>query len=44
MKILALTASPRGTNSRTLKLVRAAAEGARQAGAEVEVVDVCKLK
>ena len=44
MKILAISASPRGDKSRTLELVEAMAQGARAAGAEVEVVDVCKLR
>lgn len=44
MKILAICASPRGAQSQTLRLVRAVARGAAEAGAEVETVDVCKLK
>lgn len=43
MKILGLNASPRGSQSQTLRLVQAVLEGARSAGAEVELVDVCKL-
>ena len=43
MKILGICASPRGAKSTTLKLVEKALEGAKAAGAEVELVDVCKL-
>ncbi len=44
MKILAITASPRGSKSRTLQLVEAVAKGARVGGAQVEIVDVCKQR
>jgi len=44
MKILGINASPRGSNSQTLRLVEAALNGAKSAGAEVELIDVCKLK
>ncbi len=44
MKIVAITSSPKGRNSSTLQLVNAAAEGAREAGAEVEVIDITKHK
>lgn len=44
MKILALSASPRGEKSGTLQLVKAVLAGAKAAGADVELVDVCKLK
>lgn len=44
MKILGINASPRGSNSQTLRLVEAVLNGAKSAGAEVELVDVCKLK
>ena len=44
MKIVAISASPRGAQSRTLKLVQAVADGAMQAGGDVEVVDACKLR
>ncbi len=40
MKILGINSSPRGKNSRTLKLVDAVLEGARQHGAETELVDI----
>ncbi len=43
MKILGINGSPRGSRSQTLRLVRAVLEGARDAGAEVELVDICKL-
>ncbi len=43
IRILGVVASPRGANSLTLKLAEAFAEGARDAGAEVELVDVCRL-
>jgi multimeric flavodoxin WrbA len=43
MKILGISASPRGSKSTTLKLVEKVLEGAKDAGAEVELVDVCKL-
>ncbi len=41
-KVIAVNASPR-TTWNTAQLVRAAAEGAAEAGAEVEVVDLYKL-
>jgi multimeric flavodoxin WrbA len=43
MKILGISASPRGSKSTTLKLVEKVLEGAKAAGAEVELVDLCKL-
>lgn len=43
MRILAICASPRGNQSLTLRLVRAVAKGAVEAGADVDVVDLCKL-
>ncbi len=43
MKVLGICASPRGSKSTTLRLVQAALEGAKASGAEVELVDVCKL-
>ncbi len=42
MKIIAITSSPKGKNSLTLKLVNAALEGAGEAGAETEIIDVTK--
>ncbi|HIH75003.1 MAG TPA: flavodoxin family protein [Methanosarcina sp.] len=44
MKIVGISSSPRGKNSNTLKLLNAALEGAAEAGAEVESIDVAKLK
>ena len=44
MKILAINGSPRGSRSQTLRLVRAVLDGARSAGADVELVDVCSLQ
>lgn len=44
MKIIGILSSPHGRKSATLGLVEAAVEGARQAGAETELVDITKLK
>jgi multimeric flavodoxin WrbA len=44
MKIVAITSSPKGKNSLTLRLVNAALEGAREAGAETEIIDVARKK
>jgi len=43
MKILGINASPRSSNSQTLKLVKAVLNGARSKGARTELVDICKL-
>ena len=43
MKILGICASPRGSKSTTLRLVQALLKGAKEAGADVELVDVCDL-
>jgi multimeric flavodoxin WrbA len=43
MKILGLNASPRGKESRTLRLVNAVLDGARSEGAEVELIDIYDL-
>ncbi len=43
MKILGICASPRGSKSTTLRQVQALLNGAKEAGAEVELVDVCDL-
>ena len=43
MKILGICASPRGSKSTTLRLVESLLGGAKEAGAEVELVDVCDL-
>src|SRR5512135_1813803 len=43
MKTLGLNASPRGSKSQTLQLVKTVLNGARSQGCEVELVDLCKL-
>ena len=43
MKILGICASPKGSQSTTLRLVQAAMEGAGENGAEVELIDLCQL-
>ena len=44
MKILGINASPRGSKSQTLRLVKTVLNGARsRRGCEVEFVDLCKL-
>ena len=43
MKILGINSSPRGRNSRTLKLVEAVLDGAKERGAETELVDLRAL-
>jgi len=43
MKVLGICASPRGSKSTTLRLVQAVLDGAKASGAEVELVDLCKL-
>jgi multimeric flavodoxin WrbA len=43
LKVLGINASPRGSNSQTLRLVRAALDGVEESGAETELVDLCKL-
>jgi multimeric flavodoxin WrbA len=44
MRIVGIQSSPRGRNSTTLGLLQAALDGAKQAGAETELIDVTKLK
>lgn len=44
MKIVGIQSSPRGKNSNTLKLLEAALLGAVEAGADVEYIDIAKLK
>jgi multimeric flavodoxin WrbA len=44
MKVLGINASPKGSKSETLKLVKAVLSGAKSKGSEVELVDLCKLK
>ncbi|MDD5418909.1 MAG: flavodoxin family protein [Methanomicrobiaceae archaeon] len=43
MKILGINGSPLGSQSRTLKLVKAVLDGAQGEGAGTELVDVCSL-
>ncbi len=43
MKIVGINASPRGSKSQTLRLVETVLDGAKSAGCEVELVDLCKL-
>jgi len=43
MKILGINASPRGSKSQTLILVKAVLDGVKSRGGEVELVDVSKL-
>ncbi|WOF16448.1 flavodoxin family protein [Methanoplanus sp. FWC-SCC4] len=42
MKITGICASPRGKNSNTLALVKEGLKGAKDAGAETELIDICK--
>jgi multimeric flavodoxin WrbA len=42
MKIIGLLGSPRGKNSNTMKLLESALEGAKESGADVEIVDLTK--
>ena len=44
MKIIGINGSPRGPESRTRKLVQAVLDGAKSAGADVELVDVSRLQ
>lgn len=44
MKVIGLNASPRGKESRTLRLVNAVLKGARDEGAETDIVDVYDLR
>ena len=44
MRIIGIQSSPKGRNSVTLRLLKAAMEGAEEAGAETEIIDVTKLK
>lgn len=43
MKIIGLIASPKGKESRTLRLVNAVLDGAKVKGAQTEIVDIYKL-
>jgi len=44
VKILGINASPRGSSSQTLRLLKAVLNGAESRGGEVELVDLCALK
>lgn len=44
MKVVGVLSSPRGKKSNTLKLMDAALQGAAEAEAEVEAIDIAKLK
>lgn len=44
MRILAITGSPRGRQSTTRQLVELVLEGAKSAGAEVELIDLSEIK
>ncbi len=44
MKVVGVLSSPRGKKSNTLKLMDAALQGATEAEAEVEAIDIAKLK
>ncbi|MDD5712926.1 MAG: flavodoxin family protein [Smithellaceae bacterium] len=44
MKILGINASPKGSKSQTLRLVEAVLDGASSKGAQVELVDLCRMK
>ena len=43
MKILGINASPRGSMSQTPRLVRATLDGAKESGADIELMDLCEL-
>ncbi len=43
MKIIGINGSPRKKVSTTLKLMQAVLDGAKEAGAKTEVIDICKL-
>jgi multimeric flavodoxin WrbA len=43
MKIIGINGSPKGEKSQTKRLVMAALEGARKAGADVTFLDICSL-
>ena len=44
MKVIGLNASPKGKDSNTLRLVNAVLAGAKDEGAETELVDIYKLR
>jgi len=43
VKIIGINASPKGEKSQTRRLVAGVLEGARQAGADVTFIDICRL-
>jgi multimeric flavodoxin WrbA len=43
MKVLGINGSPKGAKSQTLRLVNTCLKGAQRGGAEIELVDLCKL-
>jgi len=43
LKVIGINSSPRGSKSQTLRLVRAVLEGASEAGAMTELIDLSKL-
>lgn len=43
MNIIGINASPRGSKSQTLRLVKAVLDVAKDSEAETELVDLCKL-
>jgi multimeric flavodoxin WrbA len=44
MKIVGIHSSPKGKSSNTLKLLNAALDGASEAGADIEILDVAKIR
>jgi len=44
MKVIGISASPKMEKSQTRRLVMGVLEGARQAGADVTLVDICSLE
>jgi len=43
MKVIGMNGSPRKKASNTLKLIQAVLDGAKEEGAKIEVIDICKL-
>jgi multimeric flavodoxin WrbA len=43
MKVIGINGSPRGSESRTARLVRAVLKGAEENGAEIEFIDLCNF-
>ncbi len=44
MNIIGLNGSPHGKNSQTLRLITRVLEGAKDSGADIEYIDLCKLE